>query len=169
MAADATQNTLCHFRQGGDRLEVASGGSIVADSGSSVTLSGNVTINGAATIQSTSPTIPLGYGTGAGGSATQTTNRSTSITLNTVCGKITTDTTSLAAAAEAEFKVANSAVAAIDVVAVSITPGGTGTPFAYCSGVAAGAFSITLTNLHAATADTSADVINFVVIKGASA
>lgn len=166
MAADATYTPKVHIVQGGGTLEVASGGAITADSGSTVTLSGNVTINGPATIQSTSPTIPLGYGTGAGGSVTQSTNRSTSVTLNTVCGKITTDTTSLAAAAEAEFKVGNTAVAATDVVVVNTTSGGKGTPFAFCSGVGAGAFSITLTNLHASEADTAASTLNFVVIKG---
>jgi hypothetical protein len=117
-------------------------------------------------IKSTSATAGIGYATGAGGTVTQATDRSTGVTLNKVTGAITTNNASLAAGAEVSFTVTNSAVAAADVVAVSITPGGTGTPFAYVSTTAAGSFQITLTNLHASTADTSADVISFVVVKG---
>ena len=120
-------------------------------------------------IKSSHATAGIGYATGAGGAVTQITSRSTGVTLNTICGQITTDTTSLAAAAEATFTVTNSAVAATDVVVVSITPGGTGTPMAYVSSVAAGSFAITISNLHASTADTSADVINFAIIKGVAA
>lgn len=46
MSADATVNTSVHIRPGGDRLEVASGGSIVADSGSSITFAGTNTFSG---------------------------------------------------------------------------------------------------------------------------
>lgn len=118
---------------------------------------------------SVSPSTGIGYATGAGGAVTQVTTRATGVTLNTIAGQITTDTTSLAAGGEAEFTVTNSAVAATDVVIVNLTPGGTGTPFAYVSSVAAGAFKITISNLHASTADTSADVINFAVIKAVAA
>lgn len=111
----------------------------------------------------------LGYATGAGGTVTQLTDRTTGVTLNKTCGAITTHTASLAAAAEATFTVTNSTVAATDVVVVSIKPGGTGTPQAYVSNVAAGSFAITITNLHASVADTSADVINFAVVKAVAA
>lgn len=111
----------------------------------------------------------FGYASGVGSTVTQTTSRATGVTINAVCGQITTDTTSLAAAAEATFTVTNSKVAATDVVVVNITPGGTGTPHVYVSSVAAGSFAITMTNLHATTADTSADVINFAVIKAVAA
>lgn len=111
----------------------------------------------------------LGYVTGAGGAVTQITSRATGVTLSKLTGQITTDSTSLAAAAEATFTVTNTLVAATDLILLNITPGGTGTPHAYVSAVAAGSFDITITNLHAATADTSADVINFAVIKGVNA
>jgi len=132
---------------------------IGAATGTSLAVTGAVTSSG---------TAGVGYATGAGGTVTQTTNRSTGVTLNKTSGQITTDATSLAAGAEAEFTVTNSTVAATDTVIVNITPGGTGTPQAYVSNVGSGSFKITITNLHASTADTSADVINFVVIKGVS-
>jgi len=106
---------------------------------------------------------------GDGGAVTQITSRATGVTLNTVCGSITTDTTALAAAAEATFTVTNNKVAATDVVAVCMKTITTGTPVAHVTAVAAGTFDITLTNLHATTADTSADVINFIVLKSVAA
>ena len=118
------------------------------------------------------PTVQngLGYqaGKSVGGAVTQLTDRSTGVTLSKLTGQITTDDASLAAGAEAEFTVTNTLVAATDVIILNITPGGTGSPFAYVSTVAAGSFKIIVTNNHASTADTSADVINFAVIKGAA-
>ena len=112
----------------------------------------------------------IGYGTGAGGAVTQITSRATGVTVNTLTGAITTDDTSLAAAAEAVFVVTNSTVAVGDVVVISARSGQTaGTSVPIVTAVAAGSFSITLTNLHASTADTGAMIINFAVIKAVSA
>lgn len=126
-------------------------------------------LSSALAIKSSSPTAGIGYATGAGGAVTQATDRSTGVTLNTVSGAITMNAASLAAGAEASFTVTNSAVAATDVVVVCLKTVGTGTPMVFVDTVAAGSFRITITNLHAATADTTADVINFVVIKGVAA
>lgn len=112
----------------------------------------------------------VGFVTGSGGAVTQLTNRTTGVTLSTICGSITTDSSSLAAGAEAEFTVTNTLVAATDVVIVCLkTESATGTSLPFVSTVAAGSFKITLTNLHASTADTSASVINFAVIKSVAA
>ena len=106
---------------------------------------------------------------GSGGSVTQTTNRSTGVTLSKYSGQITTDTTSLAAGAEATFAVTNTLVAATDVVVVSCAGGQTsGTSIPAVTGIGSGSFSITLTNLHASTADTGAMVINFAVFKSSA-
>lgn len=113
----------------------------------------------------------LGYPTGTGGSVTQTTNRSTAVTLNTLTGMITTDTTSLAAEAAASFKVNNSSIAIGDVVVVSQRSGGNGGNTAVnVTGVAAGACTLQVSNNNpaAGTAETGAIVINFAVIRGAS-
>lgn len=121
-------------------------------------------------IVSASPTAGIGYATGAGGTVTQITSRTTGVTINKVCGTIITDVSSLAAGAEAEFTVTNSTVAIGDVVLVSIqVESATGTTLPFVSTTAAGSFKITLTNLHASTADTSASTINFAVIKAVSA
>lgn len=122
------------------------------------------------TIRSTSATAGVGYGTGAGGTVTQATSRSTGVTLNKVTGQITTNNTSLAAGAEATFTVTNSAVAATDVVVLCAASGQTAaTSVPSVTAVAAGSFDVTLTNLNASTADTGAMVINFAVVKAVAA
>ena len=121
-------------------------------------------------ITSSSASAGIGYATGAGSSVTQITNRSTGVTVTGVSGAITTDDTSLAAGAEATFAVTNTSVAVGDVVMISARSGQTaGTSVPIISAVAAGSFDITLTNLHASTADTGAMIINFAVIKAVSA
>ncbi len=113
----------------------------------------------------------IGYTTGAGGTVTQLTDRSTGVTLNTLCGKVQTDTTSLAAGAEAKFTVTNSTVAIGDTVVLSLRSGnsGIGTCLPWVSAVASGSFDITITNTHTSTAETGACVINFSVIKSVTA
>lgn len=103
---------------------------------------------------------------GPSGTVTQITNRSTGVTVNTTSGRITTDTTSLAAAAEATFTVTNSSVVATSVPVVALASGAAATTQVFVSAVAAGSFDITVANLHASTAETGALVINFVVING---
>jgi hypothetical protein len=121
-------------------------------------------------ITSSSATAGIGYSTGAGAAVTQITNRSTGVTVTGVSGAITTDSTSLAAGAEATFTVTNTSVAVGDVVVISARSGQTaGTSVPIVSAVAAGSFDITLTNLHASTADTGAMIINFAVIKAVAA
>lgn len=115
----------------------------------------------------------IGYSTGQGigSTVTQTTNRATGVTINKLCGQITTDSTSLAAEASAQFIVTNDKVAAGDVVIVSPASGvvAVGTIVSVCA-VGAGSFTIRVHNGNASggTAETGAIVINFVVIKGTS-
>lgn len=112
----------------------------------------------------------IGYASGDGATVTQATNRSTGVTINAICGAITTDATSLAAGAEATFVVTNSKVSVGDVVVVCARSGQTtGTSIPVVTAVANGSFSITLTNLHASTADTGAMIINFAIFKAVSA
>jgi len=111
----------------------------------------------------------IGYATGAGGAVTQATNRTTGVTLNTVTGAITTNTTSLAALAQATFTVTDSSVAIGDVVNLSIRSGITNvTTLVYVTAVAAGSFNITVNNTNATTAETGAIIINFAVMKAVS-
>ena len=111
---------------------------------------------------------PLGYGTGAGSTVTQITNRATGVTINALCGSITTDSTSLAAEASAVFVVTNNKVEIGDVVVVSMRSGSVAlNTDVVVSAVAAGSFSLTVINGNVAsgTAETGAIVINFAVIK----
>ena len=113
---------------------------------------------------------PIAVGKGTTPAVTQITSRSTGVTLNASSGRITMDATSLAAAAEATFVVTNSFVTANSVPVIALASGSTAaTSVAVVSAVADGSFSITLTNLNAATADTGAGVINFIVFNGATA
>lgn len=112
----------------------------------------------------------IGFGTGAGGAVTQITSITTGVTLNNHCGTITTVAASAAAGAEHVFTVTNSRVAATDVPhAVIKSYAGTGVPTVHVTAVAAGSFTITITNLDAAAALNAALVLNFVVMKGVAA
>jgi hypothetical protein len=113
-------------------------------------------------------TSAFGYTTGAGGTVTQLTNKSTGVTLNTLSGRITTHNAALAAAAEVTFVVTNNQVAATDVPVVAIASGGTAGSYAtVVSAVGSGSFSISLSNLSGGSLS-QAVVINFAVIKGAT-
>ncbi len=112
----------------------------------------------------------LGYATGAGAAVTQASTRSTGVTINNICGEITGNNTSLAAAADATFVVTNSKVAIQDTVVLSVQSGPTAnTSIFTVSAVAAGSFSIKIHNLNASTADTGTPIINFSVIKAVKA
>lgn len=114
----------------------------------------------------------LGFLKGTGGAVTQLTNRTTGVTLNTMCGVITTNTTSLAAEASAEFTVTNSMVAINDGVNVTVQSGTNGgMTQVMVSTVAAGSFKIKVlnNNVAAGTAETGAILINFHVIKAVAA
>jgi len=118
------------------------------------------------------PAKGIGYATGAGSSVTQITDRSTGVTINAICGAITTDSTSLAAEASAKFTVTNSAVEIGDVVVACIRSGSIAlNTDVIVSAVAAGSFVLTVVNGNAAggTAETGAIIINFAVIKAVTA
>lgn len=110
---------------------------------------------------------PVGYPTGVGGAVPQDTSSSTGVTLHKLTGQITTVALTTAAAAEEAFTVTNDLVAATDVVVLTTTYAGAGTPIVYCKKVAAGSFDIGITNVHASNALNAVMVLNFVVIKGA--
>jgi hypothetical protein len=96
------------------------------------------------------------------GTVTQTTSATTAVTLNAAAGRITTVTQNIAAAAEVAFVVNNDRVKVGMVPTVAIASGSVGgTPLAFVSAVSAGAFTITISNLHASAAETGVLVINF--------
>jgi len=114
--------------------------------------------------------VGIGYGTGSGGTVTQLTSKSTTVTLNKPCGMITMHNASLAAGAIAQFIVSNSLCALGDTVIVNQN---TGTPntqaYQYrCPGVQNGSFILEIKNTTAG-ALSDAPVICFAIIKGATA
>lgn len=110
----------------------------------------------------------VGYPAGLGGAVTQATSKATAVTLDKLSGAITTDTAILNAGVEVSFTVNNAFVEASDIPVLAIASGGTvGRYDVGVSAVAAGSFSITITNLSAGNL-AEALVINFAIIKGAS-
>ena len=106
------------------------------------------------------PVVTADYGT-----VTQITNATTAVVIDKAAGVITTVVQNIAAAGEEQFTVTNNKVKITDTVNLSIRSGSVGgTTIANVTAVAAGSFQITLTNLHAATAETGTLLINFVVI-----
>jgi hypothetical protein len=111
------------------------------------------------------------YWEGDFGTVTQITNRTTGVTVNAMGGTITTDATSLAAEASAEFTVTNDRVNASDVVVASIKSGSVGAMTdVIVSTVADGSFKLKVANgnVAAGTAETGAILINFRVFKQAA-
>lgn len=107
----------------------------------------------------------LGYSTGAGGTVTQATNKSTAVTINKLCGAITTSNASLANATAVGFTVNNSTVAATDVVNVCIKSGATANSYLLSvDAVATGSFHLCIYNLTGGSLG-EALVINFSVSK----
>lgn len=117
-------------------------------------------------ILSSSPTAGVGYKTGAGGSATQATSKTTGVTLNTVTGQITMNSAALATATTACFTMTNSSIGAYDSISKSIASGATAGAYSLdVDAVAAGSARFCLYN-HSGGSLSESPVINFAVIKG---
>ena len=109
----------------------------------------------------------LGYGTGSGGSVTQLTSKSTTVTLNKPCGQIAMNNASLAAGATVSFVLSNSLVSVNDIFVVTLG-NGTYSPSAYnVWGYASnGACGVFIKNISGASLS-EAVPLNFAIIKGA--
>lgn len=107
----------------------------------------------------------VGYATGAGGTVAQATSRVTGVALNKTTGAITMFSAAGSATA-ATFTVTNTLVAAADVIALN-QKSGTNLYNLIVTAVAAGSFNITFYTTGGTAVD--APVINFAVIKGATA
>lgn len=123
---------------------------------------GNLTVQNA--IRSVSPTAGIGYGTGAGGTVTQLTSKSTGVTLNAVSGTITMNGAALASATNVAFTFTNSAIAATDKVEVDHDSAGTLCAYNICVTPAAGSATVTVRNMTAGSLS-EAIVLRFFVKK----
>lgn len=127
---------------------------------------GSSNILGGGSIKSNGATSGIGYATGAGGTVTQSTSKSTGVTLNKACGQITMNNAALAAGANVAFTVTCSACAAADNVILSVASGGTANAYRVnCTAVAAGSFNVNVMNMTAGSLS-EAPIIVFSVIKG---
>ncbi len=111
---------------------------------------------------------PFGYGTGAGGTVTQATSKSTGVTLNTRCGQITLNAAALAADTTVSFVLTNSSVAAGDVLILNHISGGTPGSYLLNARSAAGSATIDVRNITAGSLS-EAVVIAFAIIKATTA
>lgn len=109
-----------------------------------------------------------GYSTGAGGTVTQATNKSTGVTLSKSCGAITMNNASLAAATIVSFTLTNTLIAATDVLVLNHISGGTVGSYTLNAQCAAGSATINIRNNTAGSLG-EAVVIQFALIKGVNA
>ena len=115
-----------------------------------------------------SGTSGIGYTTGAGGTITQLTNKSTPVTLNTPTGQITMNNASLAANTNVSFTFNNSIIGANDIVNVQVNWGANlGAYQVWVGSIGAGACNIIIRNTTTG-ALSDAVVIQYAIIKGAT-
>jgi hypothetical protein len=114
------------------------------------------------------PAAGLGYGTGAGGTVAQATNKGTTVVLNTVTGIITMQATALVADTTVAFTLTNSAIAATDAVLVLHESAGTIGAYSFGSTAASGSAVISVHNNTPGNLS-EAIVLRFVVIKSVNA
>lgn len=119
-------------------------------------------------LRSKGATSGIGYATGAGGTVTQATSKSTGVTLNTVTGAITMNGAALGIDTIVSFTLTNSAIAATDFVALQHDSAGTVGKYLFSAQPAAGSAVITVTNVSAGSLS-EAIVIRFAVIKSVNA
>jgi len=109
--------------------------------------------------------VGIGYGTGSGGTVTQATSKSTSVTLNKPTGQITMNNAPLAGGASIVFALNNSLITLNDTITVTST--GLGQNYKVSAYLAsAGLVGIRVDNITAGSLS-DALVINFTVKKGA--
>jgi hypothetical protein len=111
----------------------------------------------------------IGYTPGVGGTVTQDTSKSTPVTLNKLCGRITLHNESLAAGAAATFTFNNSLAGDHDVLVLSVKEYGGSNEnhtFTAMTKNLGGGFYITVRNVSGAPV-AEAVPLNFVVLKGA--
>lgn len=107
-------------------------------------------------------TSQLGFDTGAGGTVTQVTSRTTGVTINKAVGAITL-VSAAGSASWATFTVTNSTVAATDAVIVN-QKSGTDLYQIHVTAIGAGSFNITFATTGGTTSESP--IFTFAVIKG---
>lgn len=113
-------------------------------------------------------TDKAGYITGEGGTVTQATSKSTGVTLDKKCGRITLNGAALAAATTVSFTLTNSTIASTDLLVLNHVSAGTAGAYLLNAQAGAGSASINVRNITAGSLS-EAIVIGFAVIKAVTA
>lgn len=157
------------------RIEVANLSSANGVSATKFTTAGTVTATANITggnllssgqITSNSATAGVGYRTGAGGTVTQLTSKSTPVVLNTISGEITSNAASLAGGTAVTFTLTNSAIANTDVMIINQVSSGNLGDYGFFPICNAGSANITIVN-RTNSPRVDAITMRFAVIKGA--
>jgi hypothetical protein len=110
----------------------------------------------------------LGYATGAGGSVTQLTSKSTGVTIDKPSGQIVTHNEALAAGTTVTFPVTNSAVSNSDTIVIHRRSGGTAMAYnIWVDFVAAGSFTVCVRNISD-TSRSEALTLSFAILTAAT-
>lgn len=110
----------------------------------------------------------LGYGTGAGGTATQGTSKATAVTVNKPTGQITMHNATLNADTIVSFTLNNSFIAATDMVIVQHVSAGTVGSYTCTATPAAGSATVFVRNNTTGNLG-EAIVLQFIVVKAVTA
>ena len=109
-------------------------------------------------------TSTLGYTTGSGGTVTQSTSKSTAVTLNKATGQITLNGAALAGNTNVAFTLTNSTIAANDILVFNHVSGGTIGAHNFNAVASSGSAVVTVRNITSGSL-TDAIVLSFAVIK----
>ena len=118
-------------------------------------------------LTTSSATAAFGYATGAGGTVTQATNKSTGVTLSTNTGLITMNGAALAADAIVSFTLTNTAIGALDMILLQHDSAGTVGSYVLSAQPSAGSAVINVANRSAASLS-EAIVLRFGILKSVS-
>lgn len=133
-----------------------------------VTKDGHLTVVGY--LRSSGANTGVGYATGAGGTVTQLTSKSTAVTLNKMCGQITMHNATLNRSSGVSFTLNNTSISSGDAVIVNIKSGATLNSYGVCvHAIATNSCVIQLYNLTSGTDLSEAVVLTFAVIKAVTA
>lgn len=144
-----------------ERIRVTSGGNVGIG-----TPTPTVKLQVVGGIVSTDASAGVGYATGAGGTVTQGTSRTTPVTINKICGSITMFS-SAGAATWSSFVVNNTTISATDTILLSFSGGSNTYLFITGKIIAGTSFEINFVSLAGTAID--APVINFTIIKSVTA
>ncbi|WP_210215042.1 hypothetical protein [Mesorhizobium sp. M4B.F.Ca.ET.089.01.1.1] len=160
------------FLASGGVLNWNNGNYTITHSAGLLSCSGSFTAAGGLSSQqnilSVSPTHGMGYATGAGGTVTQATSKSTGVTLNKITGQVTMNNAALAAGTIVSFVLTNSAIAATDILVLNHISAGTPGSYSLNARAAAGSATIDVRN-NTAGSLSEAIVISYAVVKAVTA